>query len=84
MVVGVPDPGMGQEICACFVPSDPSLTEECVRGFVEKDIVAKADDPLSAQPRYTTSVSNPFPKPTLTKPLRKDVRVLAAQKLNLN
>ena len=47
MVVGVPDQDTGQEICACFVPSDPSMTEERVRSYVERDVMAKMEDPLS-------------------------------------
>ena len=83
MVVGVPDPDMGQGICACFVPSDPSMTEEQVRRYVEKDIVAKAEDPLSARPRYYLSFPS-FPASYTDKPLRKDLRLLALQTLNLD
>ena len=83
MVVGVFDQDMGQEICACFVPSDPSMTEERVRSYVERDVMAKTEDPLSPRPRYYLRFTS-FPTTFTFKPLRKDVRLQAAHKLNLN
>ncbi|XP_076466981.1 2-succinylbenzoate--CoA ligase-like [Babylonia areolata] len=81
-VVGVPDPEMGEELCACFVASDPSVTEHHVRRLVEEDITAKLDDPLSPRPRYYLRFQT-FPATYTDKPVRKDVRRLAAERLNL-
>ncbi|XP_076466500.1 putative acyl--CoA ligase YdaB [Babylonia areolata] len=81
-VVGVPDPYMGQELCACFVASDPSVTEEHVRSVVEEDVTAKLDDPLSPRPRYYLRFQA-FPTTFTGKPVRKEVRLLAAERLNL-
>ena len=82
LVVGVPDPGMGQEICACFVASDPSLSEEHVRRQVEKDILVGTEDPLSPLPRYYVSFQN-FPRTFTGKPLRRGVQEAAARRLKL-
>ncbi|MGH2342972.1 AMP-binding protein [Segnochrobactraceae bacterium EtOH-i3] len=37
-VVGVPDPFYGEEICACIVPADDSLTAEEIRDFCRGEI----------------------------------------------
>ncbi|KAL8575250.1 hypothetical protein ACOMHN_001796 [Nucella lapillus] len=81
-VVGVPDPAMGEEICACFVPSDPCLSEEGVRSLVEEDILPTLEDPLSPRPRYYLRFQA-FPRTYTDKPLRKDVRRLAIERLHL-
>ncbi|XP_076466956.1 2-succinylbenzoate--CoA ligase-like isoform X2 [Babylonia areolata] len=81
-VVGVPNPGKGEELCACFVASDPSITEEHVRSVVEEDITAKLDDPLSPRPRYYLRFQA-FPTTFTGKPVRKEVRRQAVDRLNL-
>ncbi|KAL8575252.1 hypothetical protein ACOMHN_001798 [Nucella lapillus] len=81
-IVGVPDSTLGEEICACFVPSDPCLSDEGVRSLVEADILPTLEDPLSPRPRYYLRFQA-FPRTYTDKPLRKDVRRLAIERLHL-
>ncbi|XP_025089423.1 putative peroxisomal-coenzyme A synthetase [Pomacea canaliculata] len=46
-VVGVPDPVVGEELCACLLLESDDITVQSVQEFVEKDIVTSIDDPLS-------------------------------------
>ena len=82
LVVGVPDPDVHEELCACVVlDSDHAVTLEQVRGFVERDIVAaEEDDPLSPRPRYYLRFE-PFPRTSTEKLRRKEVKAEAAERM---
>ena len=82
MIVGVPDPNVNEELCACVVLESENVDVEQVRQAVERDIVTKGDDPLSPRPRYYLQFPA-FPVTTTDKPRRVLVKALAAERLNL-
>ena len=82
-VVGVPDPYVNEEICACVVLDSDGVTTEQVRQFVEADIVAAEKDPLSPRPRYYLRFES-LPWTTTGKPRRKAIKAEAAERLNLS
>ncbi|KAK7104989.1 3-[(3aS,4S,7aS)-7a-methyl-1,5-dioxo-octahydro-1H-inden-4-yl]propanoyl:CoA ligase-like [Littorina saxatilis] len=83
IIVGVPDPGVNEELCACVVLESDDVTMKEVQEFVERDIVAKEDDPLSPRPRYYLRFES-FPETSTAKVSRKATREQAAQMLGLS
>ncbi|KAK7490859.1 hypothetical protein BaRGS_00017915, partial [Batillaria attramentaria] len=79
LVVGVPDPIVEKEICACFVASDPAVSEDDVRAFVEKDIIEK-DELKTTRPRYYLKFQS-FPTTFTGKALRRVVREEATRRI---
>nr|KAG5693029.1 hypothetical protein BaRGS_005653 [Batillaria attramentaria] len=79
VVVGVPDPHVNEELCACVVLTSDDVSVEHVRQFVEKDIITSADDPLSPRPRYYVKFQS-FPMTDTHKPRRKLIKQQAAQR----
>nr|KAG5693030.1 hypothetical protein BaRGS_005654 [Batillaria attramentaria] len=79
VVVGVPDPHVNEELCACVVLTSDGVNVEHVRQFVEKDIITSADDPLSPRPRYYVRFQS-FPMTDTHKPRRKLIKQQAAQR----
>ena len=82
-IVGVPDAYLHEEICACVVLDSDHVTMEQVRHFVEKDIVASEDDPLSPRPRFYLKFES-FLLTFTGKPMRKAIKAQAAERLNLS
>nr|KAG5713149.1 hypothetical protein BaRGS_007676 [Batillaria attramentaria] len=78
VVVGVPDPTVNEELCACVELESDRVTLEQVREFVEKDILASEDDPLSPRPRHYLSFAS-FPRTYTDKPGRAAVKAMAAK-----
>ena len=83
LIVGVPDPYLHEEICACVVLDSDHVTMEQVRHFVEKDIVASEDNPLSPRPRYYLKFES-FVRSVTDKLKRKEIKAQAAERLNLS
>ena len=83
LIVGVPDPYLHEEICACVVLDSDHVTMEQVRHFVEKDIVASEDNPLSPRPRYYLRFES-FVRTVTDKLKRKEIKAQAAERLNLS
>ncbi|KAK7455064.1 hypothetical protein BaRGS_00039535 [Batillaria attramentaria] len=83
LVVGVPDPFLHEELCACVVLTSDHVTTQHVREFVERDIVTTEDDPLSPRPRYYLRFES-FPMTDTDKPRRKVVKKQAAVRLGVN
>ena len=83
LIVGVPDPYLHEEICACVVFDSDDVTMEQVRHFVEKDIVASEDNPLSPRPRYYLRFES-FVRTITDKLKRKEIKAQAAERLNLS
>nr|KAG5701236.1 hypothetical protein BaRGS_008612 [Batillaria attramentaria] len=81
VVVGVPDPVLNEELCACVVLASGYVTTEHVREFVEKDVVVSEDDPLSPRPRYYLRFES-FPLTSTDKPLRKVIKEQAAARVS--
>ncbi|KAK7478260.1 hypothetical protein BaRGS_00030518, partial [Batillaria attramentaria] len=79
VVVGVPDPHVNEEVCACVVLTSDEVSVEHVRQVVEKDIITSADDPLSPRPRYYVTFQS-FPMTDTHKPRRKLIKQQAAQR----
>nr|KAG5702456.1 hypothetical protein BaRGS_027543 [Batillaria attramentaria] len=79
LVVGVPDPIFQKEICACFVASDPAVSEDDVRTFVEKDVM-EGDELKTSRPRYYLKFQS-FPTTFTGKSLRRTVREDAARRI---
>ncbi|KAK7455063.1 hypothetical protein BaRGS_00039534 [Batillaria attramentaria] len=82
LVVGVPDPLLHEELCACVVLASDHVTTQHMREFVERDIVTTEDDSLSLQPRYYLRFES-FPMTDTGKPRRKVVKKQAALRLAL-
>ncbi|KAK7104985.1 2-succinylbenzoate--CoA ligase-like [Littorina saxatilis] len=82
VIVGVPDPDVIEELCACVVLESDDVTLKEVREFVERDIVVKEDDPLSPRPRYYLRFES-FPRTSTDKPNRKVIKKQAAHMLGL-
>ncbi|KAK7104986.1 uncharacterized protein [Littorina saxatilis] len=82
IIVGVPDPDVNEELCACVVLESDDVTMKEVREFVERDIVVKEDDPLSPRPRYYLRFES-FPVTSTDKPRRKAIKEQATQMLGL-
>nr|KAG5687459.1 hypothetical protein BaRGS_030464 [Batillaria attramentaria] len=80
LVVAVPDPIFQKEICACFVASDPAVSEDDVRAFVEKDIMEE-DELKTSRPRYYLKFQS-FPTTFTGKALRMTVREDAARRIH--
>ena len=83
LIVGVPDPYLHEEICACVVLDSDHVTMEQVRHFVEKDIVASEDNPLLPRPRYYLRFES-FVRTVTDKLKRKEIKAQAAERLNLS
>ena len=83
LIVGVPDPYLHEEICACVVLDSDHVTMEQVRHFVEKDIVPSEDDPMSPRPRYYLRFES-FLRTFTDKLKRKEIKAQAAKRLNLS
>nr|KAG5713152.1 hypothetical protein BaRGS_007679 [Batillaria attramentaria] len=79
-VVGVPDPSVNEELCACVVLESDDVTIEQVREFVEKDILVSENDPLSPRPRHYLRFES-FPMTDTNKVRRKDIKQQAAAML---
>ena len=79
----MPDAYLHEEICACVVLDSDHVTMEQVRHFVEKDIVASEDDPLSPRPRFYLKFES-FLLTFTGKPMRKAIKAQAAERLNLS
>nr|KAG5713151.1 hypothetical protein BaRGS_007678 [Batillaria attramentaria] len=79
-VVGVPDPSVNEELCACVVLESHHVTIEQVREFVEKDILVSENDPLSPRPRHYLRFES-FPMTDTNKARRKDIKQQAAAML---
>ena len=56
---------------------------EQVRHFVERDIVASEDNPLSPRPRYYLRFES-FVRTVTDKLKRKEIKAQAAERLNLS
>ena len=82
LVVGVPDPLLHEELCACVILESDHVTLEHVQKFVETDMIPSENDPLSLRPRHYLRFES-FPQTTTFKPKRKEVKVMAAERLNL-
>ena len=83
VIVGVPDAAVNEELCACVVFESDDVSIEQVRQFVEKDIIATEDDPLSPRPRYYLKFES-FPLTSTDKPTRKVIKEMAAKRLGLS
>ena len=83
VIVGVPDAAVNEELCACVVFESDDVSIEQVRQFVEKDIIATEDDPLSPRPRYYLRFES-FPRTSTDKPTRKVIKEMAAKRLGLS
>ena len=81
-MVGVPDPFLHEDVCACVVLESDHVTLEHVQHFVETDVVVTEDDPLSPRPRHYLRFES-FPQTPSFKPKRKEVKVMAAKRLDL-
>jgi fatty-acyl-CoA synthase len=87
-VVGVPDPFLHEEICACVVlTSDVTDEEEGkvlkeVQQWVERDIVVSENDPLCPRPRHYLSFPC-LPETSTDKLQRREVKKEAAKRLEL-
>ncbi|KAK7104987.1 hypothetical protein V1264_019618 [Littorina saxatilis] len=81
-IVGVPNPDVNEELCACVVLESDDVTMKEVREFVERDIAVKEDDLLSPRPRYYLRFES-FPVTSTNKPSRKMIKEQAAQMLGL-
>ena len=81
MVVGVPDPAANEELCACLMLQSDGVTVQQVQEFVEKDIVASAEEPLSPRPRHYLAF-DAFPVTSTGKPHRKVVKQEASARLS--
>ena len=82
-IVGVPDAAVNEELCACVIFESDDVSIQQVRQFVEKDIIATEDDPLSPRPRYYLRFES-FPRTTSDKPTRKVIKEMAAKRLGLS
>ena len=82
LVVGVPDPFLHEELCACVVLESDHVTLEHVQYFVETEVAATEDDPLSPRPRHYLKFES-FPQTATSKPKREEVKVMAAKRLGL-
>ncbi|PVD39216.1 hypothetical protein C0Q70_01844 [Pomacea canaliculata] len=80
-VVGVPDPVVGEELCACLLLESDDITVKSVQEFVEKDIVSSIDDPLSPRPRFYLKFDS-FPLTSTDKTFRRVIREEAAARLS--
>ena len=83
VIVGVPDAVVNEELCACVILESDDVSIEQVRQFVEKDIIATEDDPLSPRPRYYLRFES-FPRTTSDKPRRKVIKEMRAKRLGLS
>ncbi|PVD39214.1 hypothetical protein C0Q70_01842 [Pomacea canaliculata] len=72
-MVGVPDPVVGEELCACLLLESDDITVQSVREFVEKDIVTSINDPLSPRPRFYLKFDS-FPLTSTDKTYRRVIR----------
>jgi acyl-CoA synthetase (AMP-forming)/AMP-acid ligase II len=85
-VVGVPDPFMHEEICACVLLTSDVVEEKEgkvlkeVQKWVEHDIVVSEDDPLCPRPRHYLSFPCQ-PETSTDKVRRREVKREAAQRL---
>ncbi|PVD39217.1 hypothetical protein C0Q70_01845 [Pomacea canaliculata] len=79
-VVGVPDPVVGEELCACLLLESDDITVQSVQEFVEKDIVTSIDDPLSPRPRFYLKFDS-FPLTSTEKTYRRRIRDEATARL---
>ena len=82
-IVGVPDAAVNEELCACVILESDDVSIEQVRQFVEKEIIATEDDPLSPRPRYYLRFES-FPLTSTDKPTRKVIKEMAAKRLGLS
>nr|KAG5699704.1 hypothetical protein BaRGS_022102 [Batillaria attramentaria] len=78
MVVGVPDPVLNQELCACVVLNSPDASVDDVRAFVEDDVTG--DDSLSPRPRHYVTFDR-FPVTATGKPMRKEAARIATERI---
>ncbi|KAL8602211.1 hypothetical protein ACOMHN_022724 [Nucella lapillus] len=83
MVVGVPDPGANEEICACLTLASDGVSVQEVQEFVEKDIVTSDEEPLSPRPRHYLSF-DAFPVTSTGKPQRSAIKKQAAARLSVS
>ncbi|PVD39213.1 hypothetical protein C0Q70_01841 [Pomacea canaliculata] len=80
-VVGVPDPGVGEELCACLLLESDDITVQSLQEFVEKDIVTSINDPLSPRPRFYLKFDS-FPLTRTDKTFRRFIRDEATVRLS--
>lgn len=78
MVVGVPDPVLNEELCACVLLKSDNITLQSVRYFVERDIVTSYEYPLLPRPRHYLKFDS-FPLASTGKPNQQVLRQLAAR-----
>lgn len=81
MIVGVPDPGANEEICACVTLKPGNVTVQEVQDFVEKDIVTSDEEPMSPRPRHYLTFDS-FPVTPTGKPHRKVIKQQATTRLS--
>jgi acyl-CoA synthetase (AMP-forming)/AMP-acid ligase II len=84
IVVGIPDPYLHEELCACVALTSAEGEEEEAKAlkekqqWVEHDIVVSEDDPLSPRPRHYLSFRS-LPETSTEKPRRYIAKKMAAQ-----
>nr|KAG5699705.1 hypothetical protein BaRGS_022103 [Batillaria attramentaria] len=83
MVVGVPDPVLNQELCACVVLESPDVSLEDVQAFVEREVTSGQGDPTSPRPRHYLAF-DAFPYTSMDKPDRKEVQRIAQERLRVS
>ena len=78
LVVGVPDPRLVKEVCACIIPHPgQSLAEDELRKLCDESLLGN-----NCSPRYYLIVEE-FPRSSLGKSDRRTLASLSAAKLGL-
>ena len=81
-MVGVPDPRLYQDICACVVPSDPPPSEKELRDWCDEMFKVDPNTGLDLSPRYYIFLKD-FPQAAQSKIDRKKLWAMAEQQIVL-